>query len=1048
MQNINLIPNFVLRTPLLSWSVVDIFLKIEDPIQQEEYLRKIFAEPIIKEALFVASKDLHQGLDQWLRQEIDHEKSDKLKRSLTKYLLRMGTRCTPFGLFAGISIGQWGANGNLIVGDEKEINKYCSLDTEYLFNAKEAILNEFPTLLDHVKFYPNSTLVEAHDRYLFVDYHYKEHIRRFGLSAVTKTEYLDQVLAIAKDGAPFQQLIDSLKRFDVSLEEAYEYLVGLFRNQIIVSELEPMLSNGYYFDQLYSTLTNLTVDKNFNKVIENFKSIKANLNSINEGRNYDTNLYNFIQFNSLKSLSKVQNSFQVDMIKPILSGQLEFSIAVSIQKGIEIVNKLSGSNRDSAINSFKEKFRERYESQEVLLMEVFDVEIGLEYQRNNSMTDYTPLLNNVSFDFSKNSSNRRLTWGQTDSLLLAKVLESKFKDSVSVEILEDDVKNLSSDWSNLPDSFSVIASTHEEEIQGCSNTLIHIIAGVGSSAVNTFSRFTHLNHQFENLADEIIKYEESLHGENILAELIHMPAYTRMGNILQRRISRKYDVTFLASSNKENNNIIELSDLLISLVGNRFVLRSKKHQKQVTIKLSNVHNYSADPHPLYQFLGDLQYQNMRWPIQLNWGPLEDEYVFLPRLTFKNIILSLAKWHFKKKHFISLLKERANKKERRKLINQFAETWKIPKLFAIADSDNLLLINLESEICLDVFFDILSKRSAIKLSEFIKPSLSLVKDSNGNCYANEIIALFTKRDEPSRIKFQTNSSLIAQRQFNIGEQWVYYKIYAGTKGIESLLLKVFRPLIEGLLKNGVIDQWFFIRYSDPDYHLRIRFHLVSVENWQWIVQSIKLHLDEYLKNKTIRKVQLDTYQREIERYGATSISLTESIFFIDSMYTLDVLQSLQRLESSEDLRWLYALRSIDDFLNIFEMSVDDKLKIIKTFDKSASNGINKQNQLSVKYRLMKVKIEEAFDPKPNSLLWQKINIIQESKSKQLMPIAKEINKLKSSGAFEVNFYNYIGSCIHMMVNRLCLARPNDHEMILYSFLFRYYSSLSARYEAKG
>jgi hypothetical protein len=98
--------------------------------------------------------------------------------------------------------------------------------------------------------------------------------------------------------------------------------------------------------------------------------------------------------------------------------------------------------------------------------------------------------------------------------------------------------------------------------------------------------------------------------------------------------------------------------------------------------------------------------------------------------------------------------------------------------------------------------------------------------------------------------------------------------------------------------------------------------------------------------------------------------------------------------------------------------------------------------------MKVKIEEAFDPKPNSLLWQKINIIQESKSKQLMPIAKEINKLKSSGAFEVNFYNYIGSCIHMMVNRLCLARPNDHEMILYSFLFRYYSSLSARYEAKG
>jgi hypothetical protein len=59
--------------------------------------------------------------------------------------------------------------------------------------------------------------------------------------------------------------------------------------------------------------------------------------------------------------------------------------------------------------------------------------------------------------------------------------------------------------------------------------------------------------------------------------------------------------------------------------------------------MSNAHNYTNNTLPVYQFLCDVQYQNKRAILQQNWGSLESEFRFLPRLTYENIILSRASW---------------------------------------------------------------------------------------------------------------------------------------------------------------------------------------------------------------------------------------------------------------------------------------------------------------------------------------------------------------------------------------------------------------------
>jgi thiopeptide-type bacteriocin biosynthesis protein len=61
----------------------------------------------------------------------------------------------------------------------------------------------------------------------------------------------------------------------------------------------------------------------------------------------------------------------------------------------------------------------------------------------------------------------------------------------------------------------------------------------------------------------------------------------------------------------------------------------------------------------------------------------------------------------------------------------------------------------------------------------------------------------------------------KRSFTIGEEWLYFKIYCGVKTANELLISVVEPLVTKLRKEKKITLWFFIRYSDPEHHLRIR-----------------------------------------------------------------------------------------------------------------------------------------------------------------------------------------------------------------------------------
>lgn len=125
----------------------------------------------------------------------------------------------------------------------------------------------------------------------------------------------------------------------------------------------------------------------------------------------------------------------------------------------------------------------------------------------------------------------------------------------------------------------------------------------------------------------------------------------------------------------------------------------------------------------------------------------------------------------------------------------------------------------------------------------------------------------------------NSISIAVRKNIPGGQWLYLKMYCGLKTADTILVNSIQEMTTEFPNDGSIEKFFFIRYTDPCHHLRIRFY--NSTGLDGLLSRINKAIKPYIENKIISKVSVDTYELELERYGVLNIENSESIFFSDS-----------------------------------------------------------------------------------------------------------------------------------------------------------------------
>jgi thiopeptide-type bacteriocin biosynthesis protein len=201
--------------------------------------------------------------------------------------------------------------------------------------------------------------------------------------------------------------------------------------------------------------------------------------------------------------------------------------------------------------------------------------------------------------------------------------------------------------------------------------------------------------------------------------------------------------------------------------------------------------------------------------------------------------------------------------------------------------------------------------------------------------------------------------------------------------------------------------------------------------------------------------IDTYKREIERYGANFIEDSETLFYNDSVAVMNVLDSIDG-EAGDQIRWWAACKSVDSLLDDFNLKMAEKQLLLQSlsqlFFREFAPGDPKSAKklkvsLSNKYRVHAPDIENVLNNKQllDSFLF---DVFEERSRSNKRTVVEILNKMELGHNGMAALIEFLKSHIHMNLNRLFISQRRKHEMVLYHYLNEYYRSQIAIQKAKS
>ncbi len=728
-------PGFVLRTPLLPF---DFYrdLTAEESISEQK-LKELFKDTVIREAVFLASPPLYEELCRWEEAEIrDRKKTDKLKYSFLKYLSRMSSRCTPFGLFAGCNVGGLGEKTTIELQGADNNQRHTRLDMNYLVALSQDLVKN-SNIREQLLFYPNSSIYRAGDQLRYIEYKYVNSKRHHHIVAVDNSEYLSGVLEKAAKGALLKDLARTLVDEEIAYEEAAGFVEELVESQLLISELEPSVSGPEFAEQIKSVLQKLKGTESLLGILDEVDSrIKELDKKIGNPPEQYLELSEFLK--QLGTGFELKYLFQTDMTLGADKNMLDRSVVDTVKRGITFLNKITLPPKDTLLDKFRTAFYERFEEREVPLSKALDVEMGIGYKQDQGAGDVNPLVDDLIIPGKKTGHEvSEVRWSSVLSILQKKLVYAIGRGEYRITLQDEDFRDFEENWQDLPDTISTMIEVVEEK----GKEKIRFSGAGGSSAANLLGRFCHGDEKLNAYTQQIIDTETSVNGDRILAEVVHLPE-SRVGNILMRPAFRRYEIPYLAKSLLPEEGQLSIEDLRISVkFGRKVRLRSEKLGKEVVPHLTNAHNYGSNSLPIYHFLCDMQTQGLRSGVGFNLGPFAGEYAFIPRVEYKNLILSEATWNLKKEDIEPLKKQEKDNERLRKATRELCKERKIPQYAMLTDGDNELLINFNNLTSVRMLLDTVRKREGFKLTEFFFAKEGKVKDGKKHHYTNQVVLSF-------------------------------------------------------------------------------------------------------------------------------------------------------------------------------------------------------------------------------------------------------------------------------------------------------------------
>lgn len=1025
---------YMLRTPLLPSEKYFEMCNASSEMEIKTYLKTICEDEKVQEALIIASQSLYEEIER-INIFGESKEANKLLLSLIKYFIRFTTRTTPFGLFSGISIGKFGMKTNVLINSEKTYVKRARVDMGWLYEVIKEIeadantknylrfrFNDFTYLKgNRLEKGSNTCLQKNSDEE-------KEHIVA---SSIRYTKQVENVETFCKESRCAMNIVAELIRINpgVSIQRITKFVNQLIDNEYLLSELRPSLINTDSLDYVINVLADIKDIPNIREIYVKLCKVQTEILEYNKteiGKGVDT----YIEICRLmKDIHASKNFLQVDMKSDLKNNVLDYQLKKELEEFVNAMHKISPRRRMSrGMSSYIKKFAEKYGYEcKVPVLELVDEDQGIglpqKYKNNFEKENYTR---------SKEIRLKKLKERKIQLALLQNKKSIDFTDEDISFIAGDETENISYSISD----FELYLFVHPGYIDENNKKYDFTIAPmIGSDmAGKTFGRFQNLLSDDEKkILDDTSRKQKLVMGEYIIAEIYEMPLENgRLGNVSSVGSNCDYQVAL--STNTASGLIpISIRDLYIGLDRNNFFyIMSKTQNKRVKIVSTSMLNYLLG-NPVASFLKEISGMCSNYVIQGIADLVQSDYEYCPRITYKNIIISPQKWLISKEN----LKIQTNKMD--EFIEKFenhVKEWKISRFVYFTQNDNRLLIDLENLIHIQELFSNLKKNNVIELQEAenVYEYYPCVNNDQKH-YASEIVVPFiktlsSKYDYNAYDLFDTKSDVSANCMTNYKHkkllpgkgEWIFYKIYGVGKRQKEFMQTIFEVL-ENYVSKREIKKYFFIRYSDPEFHFRLRVQFLGEQGE--VMEELNNMFYDLEEKKIISRIVVDTYQREIERYGGElTITCAEEFFSRESYAIMRQYEKILTIPEVE-LDCL-GISYIINVLRIFGLNTQEQQQYLEMI---GDKGVYKEL-----IHLNRKKYMYAADYSNN---WSEIKSIIECKeiyqilddtADILKQYAETVANADKKGLLTNTIQGIVSSLIHMFCNRVS---GNEWEKKIYS-----------------
>lgn len=308
-----------------------------------------------------------------------------------------------------------------------------------------------------------------------------------------------------------------------------------------------------------------------------------------------------------------------------------------------------------------------------------------------------------------------------------------------------------------------------------------------------------------------------------------------------------------------------------------------------------------------------------------------------RLCYRDIVLQPQSWLLGPA--LQKLLEKPEKEPARLhgLLRKWRERYQVPRLVRLGDAEHNV-VDLDNPLGVRELAAMVKAGRQRVFEEHLEATSPIVGDDGplvGEAVvhlrlpaAQRMPAIELKELPRLRASLLETAAARQAQVFSPGAQWLFLKLYYGpglgshpeTRSFidDDLLGRFVAPLISELEKAGRLAGFHFVRYADPEAHLRLR--LLPREGPALaLLEHLRERLDEQAQAGGFSKWVVATYEREVDRYGGPElIAAAERLFTSDSRLCLRILAAVHKdtLEPETDLQVLLPLRSLNTLYRSF------------------------------------------------------------------------------------------------------------------------------------